>query len=221
MGQPYLMPVSGTGLLIGPILWAGLVRATVAGAALAALAMLMTVAQTGSARAQQPDPASAEKASYLYKLAPFVQWPPESGADYALTAYHGTTFNICIAGRDPFGTLIDDAVRGLMITDRPVIVRRMHMVSDAAGCHVLYISPDGPQQPVEIMNLVRERPILTVTDGSDTPASTGIIDFIETGGNIRFRVDLAKAQAAGLGISSKLLSLAVSVAPAPPVGTEE
>ncbi|GGD17063.1 hypothetical protein GCM10011342_27300 [Aquisalinus flavus] len=169
----------------------------------------------GDARAQQSDLETAVKATYLYKLAPFVQWPADTGADYAMTSDHGTTFNLCIAGRDPFGALLDDAVRGLMITDRPVIVRRMGVVLDGAGCHVLYVSPDGRQPAEEIIERVHGKPILTVTDGSDRPAETGIIDFVEQDGNIRFRIDLAKAEAGNLAISSKLLSLAVSVVEAP------
>jgi len=49
---------------------------------------------------------NAVKASYLYKFAPFVQWPPAAlGASAA-------PFTICVAGSDPFGPALDEAVRG-------------------------------------------------------------------------------------------------------------
>ena len=53
------------------------------------------------------------------------------------------------------------------------------------------------------------RPVLTVSeDGVGQPAA--IIRFVPLQGRVRFAVDAAAAQSAGLVISSKLLALAVA-----------
>ena len=49
---------------------------------------------------------------------------------------------------------------------------------------------------------------LTVTDGATTP---GMVDFVPSGGRVRFQVDDQAAADSGLRISSKLLSLATAV----------
>ena len=55
-------------------------------------------------------------------------------------------------------------------------------------------------------------PVLTVTDGAAAP---GIVDLVLSGGRVRFRIDDETARASRLAISSKLLSLAVSVTSKP------
>jgi hypothetical protein len=55
--------------------------------------------------------------------------------------------------------------------------------------------------------------VLTVTDGEWRP-HRGMVDFEISGGRVRFNIDQAAANAAGLTISSKLLDVALSVRPA-------
>jgi len=57
--------------------------------------------------------------------------------------------------------------------------------------------------------------VLTITDGVADPAARGMINFVIVDNRVRFEIDAGGARRAGLDISSKLLSLAVSVRPAP------
>ena len=58
------------------------------------------------------------------------------------------------------------------------------------------------------------KPVLTVTDAADDAGAKGMINFVIAAGRVRFEIDDVAARAGGLVISSKLLSLAVSVKPA-------
>lgn len=145
------------------------------------------------------------KATYLYKFAPFVEWPS--------SAFDGPSapLVICVAGPDPFGAVLDQAVSGQRLGARPVIVRRAPKADRAAGCHILYIS--GPAA-AEALSATRGAPVLTVTDSERGPgASRGVIDFVIRDNKVRFQIDDQAAQHNGLSISSKLLSLAVAVKP--------
>jgi hypothetical protein len=147
----------------------------------------------------------AVKATYLYKFAPFVEWPP--------TAFETETspLSLCVAGQDPFGDTLDRAVRGQLLGERPIAVRRMHEVAVRDGCHILFAG-GSPRQPVEAaLDAVRGAPVLTVTDGGATPQARGIVNFVMLDGRVRFEMDDQSAAENGLSLSSKLLSLAVSV----------
>ena len=80
----------------------------------------------GSA-ARAEDLELAVKAAYLYKLAPFVDWPPGALDPQG-------PFNLCVVGRDPFGSVLDRAVAGQVIGGRPIAVRRLRTIDKGSGC---------------------------------------------------------------------------------------
>jgi hypothetical protein len=97
-------------------------------------------------------------------------------------------------------------LRGAVIPQRPVEVRVLWS-SDAAGCHLLYVANDD----IGLLRAVRGRPVLTVGDRDDFIALGGIINLRVIAERVRFEVNLAESQRAGLTIDSQLLGLAVAV----------
>jgi len=170
-----------------------------AGSALLAMAM-----QAGWAVPAAPQSRSLEyavKANYLYKFTPFVEWPPRAFASAA------EPFSICVAGRDPFGRALDEAVRGKRVADRPVAVRRLEVVEKGMNCQVLFAGRSEAQGPAAMLQAVTGEPVLTVADEAVRGA---MIRFVLVDGRVRFDVDAAAAAAGGLAISSKLVGLSVS-----------
>ena len=165
----------------------------------AGLALLASL--SGTARAAELPLEYAVKASYLYKFAPFVQWPP--------AAFDTPTspLAICIAGQDPFGPALGEAVRGQHVNGHPIVVRRIENVRPGTGCQILFV---GGGEAGEALQAVAHEPILTVTDHNRSGAG-GMIQFVMVAGRVRFTIDQAAAQDSGIAISSKLLGLAVSV----------
>ncbi|MEI9890438.1 MAG: YfiR family protein [Caulobacteraceae bacterium] len=145
----------------------------------------------------------AVKAAYLYKFGAFVEWPA--------TAFEGPAApaRICVTGADPFGVLLDQAVKGQTIGGHPITVTRMDHVDKGAPCTILFVAPSSHQPVADALDKVRGSPILTVTDAGAEPASRGVIDFVLKDNRVRFRIDSRAAGGDGLAISSKLLSLAV------------
>jgi hypothetical protein len=146
----------------------------------------------------------AVKATYLYKFAPFVEWPASAFADA------GSTFNICVAGQDPFGNALDQAVNGEHIAAHPIAVRRLGDDDADLNCQVLYIGRPQRQRGPDWLMKVKDKPVLTVTD-QNQGGTGGMIHFLIVDGRVRFSVDTVAANASGLTVSSKLLSLAVSI----------
>ena len=143
----------------------------------------------------------AVKASYLYKFAPFVQWPP------AAFETPSSPLSICIAGQDPFGPTLGEAVRGQHVNGHPIVVRRIESVHPGIACQILFV---GGSDTADALQAVAHEPVLTVTDHNRGGAG-GMIQFVMMAGRVRFMIDQAAAQDSGIAISSKLLGLAVSV----------
>ena len=163
--------------------------------------VLGTVLGTGSpaAAAGEGRPTEYEvKAAFLYNFARFVTWPDSAVQD---------TLTICIAGEDPFGDAFD-TVLGRTAT-QPIRVRR-HADATTVGdtCHVLFVSRDAQRRVADLVEDVGERPILTVSDIGGFAEAGGIIGFVIRQNKVRFQINPAAAERAGITLSAKLLRLA-------------
>jgi hypothetical protein len=139
------------------------------------------------------------KATYLYNFVKFVQWPP---------AARNGPITFCIAGRNPFGTVLEDTVRNEVVDGRPLTVRVI--LEPEPGCHVLFV-PDGPAVGTYLL-AVRGTPTLTVGESSDFLARGGIINFVSDGGKyVRFAINASAAEQAQLQVSARLLQLATNM----------
>lgn len=145
------------------------------------------------------------KATYLYKVAPFVAWPASA------LGGPGAPFVICVQGADPFGGEVDRAVAGQGVDGHPFVVRRVETVGPDTGCHILFAGGSRRQSVADALHAVKGTNVLTVTDGDRPDASRGIIHFVISDGRVRFDIDAQAARENGLEISAKLLGLAHAV----------
>ena len=166
------------------------------------VALLMT--SSAALRSQAPVVAAHEvKAAYLYQFGKYVEWPsdPRTGAPFA----------ICILGQDPFGLALDDIVKGRLLSDRPVTIKRIIGASELQDCRILFISRSEDDRLLAILKELSGRTVLTVGEGLQFTRRGGMVGFTTDSQKIRFAVNLAAAEAAQLRVSSQLLRVAVSV----------
>jgi YfiR/HmsC-like len=147
-------------------------------------------------------PAPAEyqvKAVFLFNFTQFVDWPEQAFADPR------APFVIGVLGRDPFGSALDEVVRGETVNGRPLVVERYRNVGELKRCQILFIDRTvGAEADRTLQSLLRQN-TLTVTDFAAPTPSTEIIRFLNEGKKIRLRINVDSARDAGLTISSKLL----------------
>jgi len=173
--------------------------------AMAAVALACALGGSSTARAGDASLELAVKATYLYKLAPFVNWPPEAYASPTAPLV------ICVQGVDPFGQVLDRAVAGQAVGSHPVTVRRLARLEPRSACHIAYLAGGPAQSPAQALQAVERQPVLTVTDEARGGGARGVVQLLLAGGKVRFSIDAGLAEADRLAISSKLLALAVAV----------
>ena len=153
-------------------------------------------AQTGSAQEYQV------KAVFLYNFTQFVGWPTTTSAEAQ------TPIIIGILGDDPFGSYLDDTVRGEKVGDRPLIVRRYRHLEDVDDCQILFISRSEAVHFEQIAARLKDRSILTVSDADPSGKRGGIVRFVTEKDRVKLHISVSSAKDAGLTISSKLLRVA-------------
>ena len=151
------------------------------------------------------------KAAFLYNFVKFVDWPAKSVPD------GNEPMTIGIIGDDPFGKAFEP-LKNKLVKDKKIVLKRFkglnelkqssQQIEDIKICHLLFVCRSEKELFKEIINLVKDRPVLTIADTEGFLESGGIINFLMEEKKIRFEINHTAAKQAKLRISSKLLRLA-------------
>lgn len=156
--------------------------------------------------AQHPKPTEYQvKAAYLYNFGKFIEWPSAS------SQLRDDSFEICVLGDDPFGAALSAAVNNETIAGKHVIARQISVLQDAANCRVLFISSSESKRVKQILVSLGAASVLTVSDLPGFAERGGMVQFVMEDNKVRFEVNSASAERAGLAMSSELLKVAVTV----------
>lgn len=151
--------------------------------------------------------AEALRAALLVNFIRFTEWPTPLIGDAA--------FVVGIAGDRPLEDELIKMSERLRVRNRRIHVVRVKAGRNLDDCHILYISPlthsrDGSAPTVEeLLPLVKDKPVLTISEGPTFLAQGGIINlYSSTEGKLRFEIAHENARAGGLVLSAQLLALA-------------
>jgi len=162
----------------------------------------MALLRGGASAADSPTEYQV-KAAFLLNFTKFVDWP---AGEFAAPE---SPLNICIEGGDPFGTFLDQIVAGEAVDGHKLVVSRVTRHPSTA-CQVIFISSAEKDRAALVQALGPG--VLTVSDGEDFSRDGGIVAFVIDNRRVRFDINQSAAEKAGLKISSKLLTVARSVA---------
>ena len=151
------------------------------------------------ARAQVQDEYQV-KADFLYNFAKFVEWPAKAFPD------NRAAFIIGVVGDDPFGSKIEQAIKGKFANGRGLVVKRFPTLKALTFCHILFIG-SSEKNNLRPVIAAAGAGALTVGDTERFTQDGGIINFAIVGSKVHFEINQAAAERAGLRISAKLLSL--------------
>lgn len=157
-----------------------------------------------AAEGDAPPPSEYQvKAAFMYNFIKFVTWP--SGED----SRNGQV-RLCVLGDAP------DMAAFSALEGQEIMGKRMNVVtladdSDVRACQVLFLSSLLPGRLEGTLDSVRSSPILTVGDTDGYGRRGVMINMYIDRKRVRFEINADAAEAAGLRISAKLLSLAGKV----------
>lgn len=141
------------------------------------------------------------KAILIHNFSKFVQWPnqPEGG-----------TINICIYGDDPIQPELA-RLQGKPSKGRIIEIRQADTPAGAERCEILYIGKGQQTALRKISQHVRLKPVLIISDIPGSATAGAIVEVFFDMRRTAFKVNRGVAIDAGLGISSKVLTLAAAV----------
>lgn len=157
-----------------------------------------------SSRAQSPSEYEV-KAAFLFNFAKFVEWPA------GVFSNSDAPFRICLLGRDPFGSNLDQIIAGKTLDGRRIVVGRSADATDLRTCQILFIAASETRRIPQILQQLKGAGVLTVGDTKGFVQMGGMIDFVRDGDRVRFEINLKAADSAHLKLSARLMGVAKQV----------
>jgi hypothetical protein len=141
------------------------------------------------------------KAAFLFNFAKFVEWPDSAFSN------ENSPIIISVLGYDPFGESLD-ALKDRVVGGRRFLIKRISSVEELGECHILFISSSERGNLSQILQMVKNKNILTVGDTKGFTQSGVIINIIPEESRLGFEINLDAAEHTHLKIGSQLLKLA-------------
>jgi hypothetical protein len=168
-----------------------------------ALAALLSLAAATTTWAQvSPSVEYQVKAALLLNIAKFIEWPSD------VFKSNTAPITFCVFGHDPFGSVLDDVLRGKTINNREILAWRIKELPDLKACQLIFVGDTEDKRMSEIINSLKGSSTLTVGESKDFAERGGEIQFYVEENKVRFSTNVDAVQRARLIVSSKLLGLA-------------
>jgi hypothetical protein len=142
------------------------------------------------------------KAAFLLNFARFIEWPPDAFQN------EKTPITLCVFRYDPFGSALDEVIRGKAINNRDLLARRVNALQDVKACQLVFVSDREDAHLSEIANRVRGTSALVVGEAEGFAERGGAVQFFLENNKLRFAVNVDAVARARLQVSSRLLGLA-------------
>lgn len=172
-------------------------RRAATGPAVAALLVLSQAA----ASSQEVSPLRL-KAYLIWNIAKHTKWPHEAIPP-------GAPFTVCVVGNPAVADVLKGTTKDQRVIDRSVVVRQSTAdVQPPAECQVLFLSGISPRRVAQILDNVRDRPVLSISDIDGSAAAGVIVQFRYEASQPAYKVQLESAKRARLEIGAPVLRFA-------------
>jgi hypothetical protein len=168
-----------------------------------AVALIVFGMRPSPAHAAAPYPEEAVKAIFLYRFAGYVTWP-------ASTA-NAPQFTIAVLGAANVAEQLKEFLPAHPIQGRPARVATIQGLSQLGDAQMLYIGPGVTGRLSVLIEALKDRPVLIVTDQPGALEEGSTVNFLLEEQHVRFEISTAAAKRSGLSIGSDLLAVAQRV----------
>ena len=164
------------------------------------LAVIISLYSHYTAADEAPKKSASEKTvktAMMYNIIRFTEWP-----------YNSEDIRLCLLGSGEqaraLTTINEKQASGRTIRIKPRISPE-YMTRE---CDALYISSTAKQQLPHVLKLLKDNPVLTLSDMDHFAEQGGMIDLYRNNGRIAFAINLNAVLNAGLMVNSQILKLA-------------
>jgi hypothetical protein len=156
--------------------------------------------QTGAAG--QTTYSDTVKAVFIHHFLRYLQWPGDNTAD---------AYTIAFMGDSPIIATLKKISAKKKVKNRGIIIKQFEQIQEIDDCHILFIPGPEISNLPGILEKVKGKHIVTVSEYEEGAPREVAINLIMIKGKIKFQVDPSVLKNEGIWPSSQFLKLAIIV----------
>lgn len=145
------------------------------------------------------------KAGFLYNFTKFIEWPSDRFSE------ENAPIVIAVFGDNPFGNELNQLVQGRKVNGRAIVIQSTRSLDEVKHAHVVFIGEGEEKRLESQLESLHTAGVLTVGESKRLAALGGAIVFALVDDKVRFEINIASAERAGLKVSAQLQKLALCV----------
>jgi hypothetical protein len=139
---------------------------------------------------------------FVYNFTKYIQWPANAQSG---------DFVIGVLGNSPMVGELEKVSANKMVGTQKIVVKKLSNVAEAETCQMVFIPLDSSPKFDAALEALKNKPILVITEKDGLGKRGSGINFVINDGKMRFELNQAATQSAGLKVSSQLTSLAIAM----------
>jgi hypothetical protein len=165
---------------------------------------LILLTQSAAIKMDQSEEAGARiKAIYIYNFTKYIEWPND---------YKEGNFVIGVLGTNaPLLSELNKMASSKTVGNQKLEIKSITNLADAAQCHIIYILTDNSNQIADVINKIKGRSTLIVTDKAGMAKQGAGINFSIVENKQKIELNKANIEKYKLKIASTLVEMAVQV----------
>jgi hypothetical protein len=167
------------------------------------ISILSVLALTLTASGQiKPDDGLNLRAKFVIDMIDEVEWPVENIADT------GQKFTISVVGDSAMAARLQELAREAPTDTRRLSVKIASSDADLVVSQMIFIGSEELPVLAQTLKLIREKPILTVSDSKGFAGYGVMVELISNSDKLEFAINKMALKEASLKLSEKLLEKA-------------
>jgi hypothetical protein len=162
------------------------------------LVMLLLLVAQLKVKAQTTD--YKFQSMFIFNFTKYVDWPSN---------YKSGDFVIGVVGNKSVVNDLELMTKEKKVGNQKIVVARYSSLSDFSKCNVLFFTEGSLLSFASVLDKLKETPTLIITEKEGLLEKGSFINFISIGGKMKFELNTAGAEKAGLKIDRTLVGLAV------------
>ncbi|MCC7303657.1 MAG: YfiR family protein [Bacteroidia bacterium] len=142
------------------------------------------------------------KAVFLYNFTKYIEWPQK---------YKSGNFIIGVLADEGFAKEIDVFFNPKSIGSQRFEIKYFPKPSDISQCHMIYVSPNFSGNISEVLNRIKGKSTLLITEKAGYAKQGAAINFTVVENKQKFELNKANAEKYDLKVSSSLTNLAINI----------
>lgn len=144
------------------------------------------------------------KLAFLINFARFITWPESS-----FTATQGE-LTVCVVGQNPFGDELRK-IENRKIGERRVRIKLTETAATIDQCHLLFVSSAASRHMPQLLEAIKQRPVVTVSDIPNFVDQGGGIELVLKQEHLAFIINNSRLKDVDIQAASPMLNLALEV----------